>query len=186
MCVSLVNPLNLLSVMISTSELCECVCVCGSCSGSCSHMLLSSSFVYCFLLFLWPAGKRPRCVACYCLLHVTLSGFTFSCSATYWRKPRTNMTRWIIWEAVWCCPLLIVPMWCFCRMIHLWCNPSCLLSLFDRWIMPRFSTMSEQALPSPPVCCLCVCSQPWLTDWPRPRGNTTWPTSDSAWPCWPS
>lgn len=62
----------------------------------------------------------------------------------------------------------------------------CLLSSYDRWIMPKFSTMSEQASPSPPACCLCACSRRWLTDWRRPRGSTTWPTSGSAWPCWPS
>lgn len=51
--------------------------------------------------------------------------------------------------------------------------------------MPKFFTMSERASPSPPACCLCACSQPWPTAWPRRRASTAWRTSASAWRCWP-
>lgn len=55
-----------------------------------------------------------------------------------------------------------------------------------RWIMPKFSTMSERASPFPPACCLWASSRRWRTNWPKHRESTTRPTSDSSWRFWPS
>lgn len=172
-------------------------------------MLPSSSFVYCFLWFLWPAGRRRRSVVLLAAVVYYMSPSLF----LLWLRTKRLLRgfeqsitqQWIIWPNSLLQKLSdVAPFWLFPHsgfffkmflsaanfyylcLTHFNVTPSFSFLFYDRWIMPKFSTMSERALPSPPVCCLCACSQHWLTDWPRPRGSTTWPTSGSAWPCWPS